>query len=67
MVSLRSPRKISSYLVGAKSYPLDRIVGSTKCCKKRCEVCVNVSETNTFNSNVIGEKYKNRSQTQLWR
>ena len=67
MVSLRSPRKISSYLVGAKLCPLDRIVGSTKCCKKRCEVCVNVSETNKFNSNVIGETYKNRSQTQLWR
>ena len=58
MVSFRSPRKISSYLVRAKLYPLDRVVGSTKCGKKRCEVCMNVSETNTFTSNVTGETYK---------
>ena len=57
MVSFISPRKISSYLVRAKLYPLDRVVGSTKCCKKRCEVCVNVSETNTLTSNVTGETY----------
>ena len=58
MVSFRSPRKISSYLVRAKLYPLDRVVGSMKCGKKRCEVCMNVSETNTFTSNVTGETYK---------
>ena len=58
MVLFRSPRKISSYLVRAKLYPLDRVVGSTKCGKKRCEVCMNVSETNTFTSNVTGETYK---------
>ena len=58
MVSFRSPREISSYLVRAKLYPLDRVVGSTKCGKKRCEVCVNVSETNRFTSNVTGETYK---------
>ena len=58
MVSFRSPRKISSYLVRAKLYPLDRVVGSTKCGKKRCEVCMNISETNTFTSNVTGETYK---------
>ena len=57
MVSLRSPRKISNYLVRAKLYPLDRVVGSTECGKKKCEVCVNVSETNTFTSNVTGEAY----------
>ena len=34
MVSFKSPRKISSYLVRAKLYPLDRVVGSTKCGKK---------------------------------
>ena len=45
MVSFSSPRKINSYLVRAESYPLDKVVGSTKCGKKRCEVCVNVSET----------------------
>ena len=55
MVSFRSPRKISSYLVRTKLYPLVRVVGSTKCGKKRCEVCANVSETNTFSTNVTGE------------
>ena len=44
MVSLRSARKISSYLVRAKLYPLDRVVGSTKCDKEWCEFCINVSE-----------------------
>ena len=55
MVSFRKPRKISSYLLTAKLYPLERVVGSTKCGKKRCEVCMNVSETNTFTSSVTGE------------
>ena len=55
MVSFRSPRKISSYLKRAKLYPLDRVVGSLKYGKKRCEVCMNISETNTFTSNVTGE------------
>ena len=58
MVSFRSPRKISSYLARAKLYPLDRVVGLTKCGKKRCEVCVNVSKTNTFSSNITDETYK---------
>ena len=31
MVSLRSARKLSSYLVRAKLYPLERMVGSYKC------------------------------------
>ena len=58
MVSFKSPRKISIYLVRAKLYPLHRVVGSTKCGKKRCEICVNVPETNTFMSNVTGDTYK---------
>ena len=58
MVSFRSPRQISSYLVRAKFYPLERVVTSTKCGKKRCEVCVNVSETITFTSNVTGETHE---------
>ena len=33
MFSFRSPPKISSYLVRAKLYALDRVVGSTKCVK----------------------------------
>ena len=58
MVSYRSLRKISSYLVRAKLYPLDRVVGSTKCGNKRSEVWMNVSNTNTFVSSATGETYK---------
>ena len=42
MVSYRSSKKLSSYLVRAKLYPIDRIVGSKGCGKKQCEVCVNM-------------------------
>ena len=48
--SFRSSRKISSYLVKGKLYSLDRVVGPTKCGKKSCEVCMNVSEAGTFTS-----------------
>ena len=58
MVSYRSSRKLSSYLVRAKLYPTDRIVGSKGCGKKQCEVCVNVCETDTFTSTVTGETFK---------
>ena len=34
MVSYRSSRKLSSYLVTAKLYPIERIVGSKGCGKK---------------------------------
>ena len=47
-ISFRSPSKRSSYLVRAKLFSLDRVVGSTICGKKRCEVCMNISETNTL-------------------
>ena len=39
MVSLRRSGKMNSYLVRVKSYPLDRVVESTKCGKERREVC----------------------------
>ena len=55
MVLFRSHRKTSSYLIRTKLYPLGRVLGSTKGGKKKCEVCMNVSETDTFTSNVIGE------------
>ena len=58
IISLRNPRKISSYLVRAKLSPLDGVVWSTICGKKRCEVCMNVSEMNTFTSNVTNETHK---------
>ena len=58
MVSYRSSRKLSSYLVTAKLYPTERIVGSKGCGKKCWEVCVNVCETDTFTSTVTGETFK---------
>ena len=58
MVSFKSARKLSSYLVRAKLYPLNRSVGSFKCNKPRCEICVNVIETDTFRSTVTGKTYK---------
>ena len=57
MISFRSARKLSSYLVRAKLYPTERTVGSYKCGGKRCEVCINVNETSTFTSTVTGETY----------
>ena len=58
MVSFRSPRKLSSYLVRAKLYPIERTVGCNKCGNKRCEVDFNINETDTFTSSVTGEKFK---------
>ena len=52
MITFRSTRKLSSYMVRAKLYPLERNVGSCKCYRKRCEVCDNVTETSTFTSTV---------------
>ena len=49
MISFRSARKLSSYLVRAKLYPTERIVG------KRCEVYINFNKTSTFTSAVTGE------------
>ena len=39
IISFRSSSKVSSYIVRAKLYPLERTAGSYKCGKKRCEVC----------------------------
>ena len=58
MVTFRSSRKLSSYLVRAKLYPLERVTGSCKCHGKRCAVCLNVSETSTFTSSVTHNTYK---------
>ena len=58
MVCYRSFRKLSSNLVRSKLYPVDRIVGSKGCGKERCEVCINVCETDTFSSTVTGETFK---------
>ena len=58
MISFCSSRKISSYIVRAKLYPLRRTVGSSKCGKKRCEVCDVISETDTFSSTATIESFK---------
>ena len=44
MVTFRSGRKLSSYLVRAKSYPLERVTDSRKCHGKLCAVCLKVNE-----------------------
>ena len=56
VVSNRSARKISSYLVRTKLYPLERKVGSEKCGKSRCDVCLNIQETTTGESFKINHK-----------
>ena len=50
--------KLSSYLVRAKLYRLERKVGSFKCKGKRCQICLNVNETDFFASLVTKEEYK---------
>ena len=48
LVSFRSTRKLNSYLVRAKLCPLERTVGSYKCKSKRCQVCNNITEADSF-------------------
>ena len=57
-VSFRSTKNLKSYLVRSKIYPLERKVGSEKCKSKRCLVCLNVSETDVFQSFQTKEQYK---------
>ena len=70
MVAFRSARRISSYLVSAKLYPLERFAGLRQCKKYRCEVCTNLTETDTFFSIVTGETfqiiYKRRNKAFLF-
>ena len=58
MISFRSARKLSSYLVRAKFYPLERTVGSVQCKGKRCQTCHNVKETEAFPSTITGKTFK---------
>ena len=58
IVSFKSARKLSSYLVRAKLYLLQRTVGSFKCNKSRSQVCMNVIETEAFTSTATGESFK---------
>ena len=58
MVTFRSSGKLSSYLVRAKLYPLERVTGSCKCHGKRCAMCLNFNKTPTFTSSVTHETFK---------
>ena len=58
MISFRSVRKLSSYLVRAKLYPIERTVRSFKSNGKRFQTSLNVNETDTFTSTTTGETYK---------
>ena len=58
VVSFRTSQKLSSSLVRAKLHPLERNAGSRKCSKKRCEVCENVQNSDTFRSSATSETFK---------
>ena len=53
MVSFRNTRKLRSYFVRAKLYPLERTI----CSKKRCEVCENDQNSDTFQSSIKTEAF----------
>ena len=58
MASFRISGKISSYLVRAKLYQVERSVRSFNCKRPRCQIYTNLNETDSFNSTVIGETFK---------
>ena len=58
MVLFRSKCKINSYLVRAKLYPLERFIGSRQCKRCICEVCTNITETDTFSITVTGATFQ---------
>ena len=58
MVSFRSARKLSSYHVRAKLYPVERKVGSCKYNGNRCQLSQSISETDTFTCSNNGTTYK---------
>ena len=58
MVSFRSAHWVSSYIVRAKLYSLERFAGSRQCRKCWYDVCTNVTETDTYSSTVTGETFQ---------
>ena len=58
MISFGSARKLSSYLVRAKLYPLERTFVSVQCKGKWCQTCHNVKRTETFTSTTTGKTFK---------
>ena len=57
-VSFRNVRNLKSFLVRSKVYLLERKVGSAKCNGKCCQVCLNINETDTFESFQTKQKCK---------
>ena len=53
---------MKSYLVRSKTYPLERKVGSEKCKSNCCFLCLNISETNVFQSFQTKKQYKKNHQ-----
>ena len=58
MVNLRNPRNLSSYLVRAKFYPLEKWVGSYKFRCNCCQVFYTITETDMFICNNNHKAYK---------
>ena len=61
IASFRSARKISSYLIRAKFYPLERHDVSFKLRGRCCQVCLNVTEIETFISTLLIRHVKSTS------
>ena len=49
-VSFKSARNLNFFLVRSKVYPFERKTGFENVMEKRCLLCLNVFETNTFES-----------------
>ena len=56
-VAYRNAQILKSFLVRSKVYLLGRFMGSSKCGSKSCQVCLNVSETNIFESFQTKKQY----------
>lgn len=52
----RAPGKLR-YPVRARLYLLERTVGSFKCKANRCQLCLNVNDTDHFSRTVDGKTY----------
>lgn len=53
MISFLGSRKLSSYLVRVKLYPLERVVGSCRCNANKCQVCSNITESDELSDWLI--------------
>ena len=58
MVSFRTSKNLSSYLVRARLYPIERKIRSCKCDGSRCQVCLDISGMETFTCTLTNRSYK---------